>query len=152
MAMSALILVVMLPFPLRAACMAEKPEGILQCLQDVFAARDSAAYGQLLTQEFCFVNLSPDSSVSTRDAEIKSAAGVLCQATSVRLTFDCGWVLSRGRLPGTWVLSGLTSTTSIIAPGKKPVDVRVPGNCLYLRSLARPGRGYAIHRWERPLE
>ena len=146
----------------RARCPLQRPEDILDCLQSVYADRDSAAYLDLLSEDCRLYYYGPDSTYFDRAQAAQAAGKLFRKAASLRLRFLDGWRLLEGEAPGTWVVDSLTAAVSVRTIMRtSPPDLISRNNRIYLRPRPSPGKAdstqngqarFVIYRWVHPLE
>jgi hypothetical protein len=139
--------------PASAACKSQAPEDILQCLQWAYADKDSAAYAELLTDDFRLYNFGPDSTFWDRDVAAKAASSLFRRVKSLRLDILDGWKLKPADTPDSWLLDSLSAKVTIETTGAtgRPIEQSSVGNTLYVKRVAGAEPRIVMYKWVHAL-
>lgn len=131
----------------------EKPESVLRSLSRAYAARDIAAYEQLLAPDFRFQWQKPDHTPGaswSREDDLKGTRNLFQSAETESITWtllDSGVTTPEG--PGLWRISGFRNILEVRRKGSsEPLVVRNEGTMSFLvRLVPRPTPHYVIAEW-----
>ncbi len=133
-------------------CKGADATSVLQCLESVYATRDTVTYGDLLAPDFQYV-FGTQHTTWDRAAEMRNAARMFAdpQLRSIQLIVDPGYVLKPGTDHDAWTVSHLSMRLHVdaVVDGKPvPYDTPIdPTTELWVRLVNEPEPHYVLIRW-----
>jgi hypothetical protein len=140
--------------PACSRCLSAKPEAILDCLSEAYAARDTTLYRELFADDYRFF-FGPDSTSWGLETDFPAMKELCRSATKLELLFPDRGTLMPGEAPNTWMLHGISSLMKFdaIKDGKpQHYEVTSKGQMLRVRRVTDPKPRIVIYNWWQPAE
>jgi hypothetical protein len=130
-------------------CLSDKPEAILDCISEAYAARDSSLYRELFADDCRFFFGSASASWGV-EKDYSAAKVLFGSATKVEGLFPDRGIVVPGEGPRTWILSGVATLLKFdaIKDGKpQHFEVESKGHVLRVRQVTEPKPHLVIYGW-----
>ena len=134
------------------SCLSDKPEAILDCLSEAYAAKDTTLYRQLFADDCRFI-LGSDSTSWGVDKDYPAAKELFGSATKVEVKFPDRGSVSPGDQPDTWVLSGVATVMRIettVDGRTQQYEASGKGAILRVRRVKNPKPHILIYSYMQP--